>query len=527
MASIRQKNGSKRWTATIRVPKDIQDLNPEFIRKKDGSPKALLERALGTQDEKLAKKLAADFERECDSRFDEVRSRRRPLLRPVKPSEEVMTTVVEALQQIARAQEQSPEVVADWLRSKLVAKLDKSDFSPADPRVSRMFDEVSKGISAELSDGIVKLASAAAYPEPTFEQLAEIDRYKQNARDTRVSVGVVFSRYIRKRVGDAPIKSSTIQRAKKTFNDLCASLPFGEDTAADSITVAQIREWAANYQIKHQEQGLSLTTVRNKIDSIAPAFNKAVDDELIIKNPFRNFTEAFYQTKRGVKAAEANRSWINDDLSDSALLNLVTACSQKFRPESRSPGHRALMPLIGLALYTGARIEELCRLTPADIKLRKHLNVRYIDITSAKSQAGVREIPLLPVAETIVDHLIGNTQSSNDYLFPDLPVRDGRRSHNPSNEFSRFKHSLGYTLKNEYTFHSFRSTVITLLDRADVKDSHISMMVGHTEGRKTLAKRTYSAGQNLAKLKQSVSVINYGEDLDRILLSSLTTVGHL
>lgn len=521
MASIRQKNGSKRWTATIRVPKDIQDINPEFIRKKNGAPKSLLERALGTQDEKLARKLAADFERECDSRFEYARSSTPSSVSPTKSAEQAMTKVVETLQQVVQAQEQNPEAVTEWLRSKLVAKLDRSNFSPADPRVSKMFDEVSKGITAEVSDGIVKLASAVHYPELTFEQLAEIDRYKREARDTRVSVGVVFSRYIRKRVGDAPIKSSTIQRAKKTFNDFCSSLPFGEATAADSITVAQVREWVADYQIKHQEQGLSLTTVRNKIDSIAPAFNKAVDDELITRNPFRNFSEAFYQTKRGVKTAEANRSWINDELSDSALLNLIRACSQKFRPDSRSPGHRSLMPLIGLALYTGARIEELCRLTPADIKLRKHLNVRYIDITAAKSQAGIREVPLLPLAELIIDKLIAETKSSNDYLFPDLPIRDGRRSHNPSNEFSRFKHSLGYTLKNEYTFHSFRSTVVTLLDRGDVKDSYISMMIGHTEGRKTLAKRTYSAGQNLAKLKESVSVIKYRDDIEQILKSSL------
>lgn len=522
MASIRQKNGSKRWTATIRIPQDIRDLNPNFIQKKDGSPKTLLEKALGTQDEKIAKKRAADFERECDTRFEAVRAITPPPVSRIKTPEEYMSFLVDIMRELLQNQEQNPEAVKEWLRQKLIKKLNQSEIPPSDPRIPKIFEMVSQGITNEMSDAIIQLASFYAYPAPSYKQLAEIDRYKQKAKDTRVSVGVIFNRYIRKRIGDGPVKSSTVQRAKKTFNDFCSALPFGEETAAASISVAQVRDWVSNYQLQHEEKGLSVTTAKNKIDTLAPAFSKAEDDELIPKNPFRNFTEAFYQTKRGVKPNESNRSWINDDLSDSALLNLITGCSQKFTLDSRSPGHRIMMPLIGLALYTGARIEELCRLTPADIKTRRHLNVRYIDINEAKSQAGVREVPLLPIAEQIIDHLIKKTKGSDDYLFPDLPVRDGRRSHNPSNEFSRFKNKLGYTGKNEYTFHSFRSTAITVLHRADVKDEYISLMVGHIEGRGTLAKTTYSAGQELGKLKRAVSVIDYGDKINNLLLESLT-----
>jgi len=523
VANIRRKNGSKRWTATIRVPQDIRSLNPSFIQKKDGKPKSLLEKALGTQDERLALKLAYDFEREMDAKFEAARQYNQHNDTSAKLSSEndILEYTVKALHDISKQQEENPVAIQEWLRAKLVSQLKQTTFSPADPRVARMFERVSKGWSEELSDSIIDLVGATTKSDISFETLADIERYKAKAKDNRVSVGVIFERYIRKRVADGPIKASTIKRARNTFKDLCQWLPFGEETAAESISVAKAREWVADYQLRLQQQDKSLTTVTNNIDSITPAFNKAVDDELITRNPFRKYSEALYKTKRGIRANQSNKAWVNDELSESALTNLIIAAEQKFNISSKAPSHKIMLPLIGLALYTGARIEELCRLTVNDIKTRRHLGIRYIDLDEAKSEAGVREIPLLPIAEKIVDYLVSRSKSSTDYLFANLPVRDDRRSHSPSNEFSRFKKGLGYTRKNEYTFHSFRSTVITLLDRADVPDGYISMMVGHVEGRNTLAKKTYSAGKELKALKEQVSCISYDKRIEEILLNSL------
>lgn len=521
MANIRRKNGSKRWTATLRVPQDIREFNPSFIQKKDGSPKTLLERALGTQDEKQALKLAYDFEREMDARFEELRNNREPAPQVFR-DEHPLESVAQVIRGIKQTQQENPEAIKEWLRSKLANRLKEMGLPPTDPRVHRMFERLSKGFTDEMVDSTIMLASAAKQGIPTFDTLEEIERYKAKAKDTRISVGVIFERYIRKRVADGPIKASTIKRAKNTFSDLCQYLPYGEDTAAESITVAKAREWVSSYQLQLQAKGRALTTVTNNIDAITPAFNKAVDDELIQRNPFKKYSEALYKTKKGLKGNQSNKSWINDNLSDSALTNLIVASSQKFLINAKAPSHRIMLPLIGLALYTGARIEELCRLTPDDIKTRAYLGVRYIDLNEAKSEAGIREIPLLPMAETIVDSLISKTKSGSDYLFPDLPTRDGRRSHSPSNEFSRFKKGLGYVQKNEYTFHSFRSTVITLLDRAEISDGYISMMVGHVEGRNTLAKRTYSAGRELKALKENVSCIDYGIRINDLLIRSLT-----
>jgi len=47
------------------------------------------------------------------------------------------------------------------------------------------------------------------------------------------------------------------------------------------------------------------------------------------------------------------------------------------------------------------------------------------------------------------------------------------------------------------------------------------MMVGHIEGRSSLAKKRYSAGPQLAQLKDAVSVIKYGDEIDNLLIESL------
>jgi len=520
MANVRPKNGSKKYTTSVRIPKDIQVLNPEGLRKRNGEPKTHIEKALGTEDKKLALQRAHAFEKECDALFESIR-RNAQANRQHTPHRQAVDHFSEGTKNISRIQQSSPELNARWIRDFVREKLELEKISPSDPRSLALFDLFADGIPDQILEKVVAKHASKAFDHENFDSLEEISRYKKKALDSRITVNEVFDRYIRKRIGDGPVKSSTISRAKATFEDFCEFLPFGKDTAAESISKAKVREWVGIYQRQHEEKNLTITTVKNKIESLSPAFKKAEDDDLIPKNPFRNFTAGLYLSNRGLKGNESNRSWINDELNDSALLHLINAASKKFKSHSRSPAHKIMMPLIGLALYTGARIEELCRLTPSDIKLRKHLGVRYIDITAAKSAAGIREIPLLPVAEQIIDALLAKASTGQDYLFPNLIEQDGRRSHKPSNEFSRFKKSLGYVQRNEYTFHSFRSTAITLLDRGSVSDSFISMMVGHIEGRSSLAKKRYSAGPQLAQLKDAVSVIKYGDEIDNLLIESL------
>jgi len=507
MATLKRKNGSTKWTAVIRVPQKVRDVNPEFIQTRDGRPKTHLELATGSSDKREAERIAVSFYAKCEKKFQLA----------ISSDSERVNLIAESTNGFLKFQKENPDKANEILMSMALEALKKMGLDSNTDYVREKISELRNGLSVENTQQWLEAEAIAKGNRVDAEALIGIEKAARKIHDTRLSIGTIFERYIRKRAADGPIKTSTLSRARSTFSDFCRAMPYGSDTKIESVTVRVVRDWVQAYQLQLNGEGRTTQTVKNRIDSIAPAFAMAEADEMIVKNPFRGYSSALIQTKRGVKPNQSNRSWINDDLAYSSFETLILQARDKFKESSRAVSHRHLMPMIALSLYTGARIEELCRLSLADIKYRDYLEVRYIDITEAKSDAGVREIPLLPKAEEIVDYLIARLPQGEQSLFPDLVPRDGRFSHAPSNEFSRFKKRLGYAAKNEYTFHSFRSTVITLLDREGVANDYISMMVGHSDGRGTLAKRTYSAGRQLKQLKEAVSCIQYSPKITELL----------
>ena len=67
-----------------------------------------------------------------------------------------------------------------------------------------------------------------------------------------------------------------------------------------------------------------------------------------------------------------------------------------------------LADLITLGLYTGARIEELCRLKVDDIITED--NHRALRIAKSKTQAGTRTVPLHPAITVLVDRLAADSK---------------------------------------------------------------------------------------------------------------------
>ena len=133
-----------------------------------------------------------------------------------------------------------------------------------------------------------------------------------------------------------------------------------------------------------------------------------------------------------------------------------------------------LSDLIQLALYTGARIEELCSLRVEDAVVED--NHRALRIRQAKTQAGVRFVPLHPAIAPVVDRLI--EESGDGLLIPSGAKNHyDQRSPGLSKRFGRLKKELGFG--PELVFHSLRKTVTTKLERAGVIEGVAADIVGH------------------------------------------------
>lgn len=158
-----------------------------------------------------------------------------------------------------------------------------------------------------------------------------------------------------------------------------------------------------------------------------------------------------------------------------------------------------LADLILLSAYTGTRIEELCSLKLANVT--DH-TFKFID---SKTEAGIREVPihskLLPTIKRLKE------QSTDGYLMTELPSdKYDKRSGVMSKRFGILKTKLGFSSR-VYTAHSFRATLVTMLENAGITENLAADIVGHKKPRITYG--LYSGGATVELMREALEKVSY------------------
>ncbi|MFV2946693.1 tyrosine-type recombinase/integrase [Pseudomonas japonica] len=197
-------------------------------------------------------------------------------------------------------------------------------------------------------------------------------------------------------------------------------------------------------------------------------------------NPFENHD---LPKVRGKAKAEGKRK-------DFSLENLAM-----LHDAATKSGQHVLADLILLGVYTGARIEELCKLTKENVITIE--DVQCFDIPDSKTLAGIRFVPIHPALKIVVNRLLRD--SIDGFLvYSKSRNKYGNRSDPLSKAFGRLKTAHGFG--KQHVFHSIRGTVVTQLLRANVRGTLIAEIVGHETG--TVTFDVYSQGASpLQKLK--------------------------
>ena len=118
------------------------------------------------------------------------------------------------------------------------------------------------------------------------------------------------------------------------------------------------------------------------------------------------------------------------------------------------------------------------------------------EIVDAKTKAGVRTVPIHRQISKTIERLVKD--SADGYVLSGLkPNANGDRGDAIGKRFSRLKRSLEFS--DRHTFHSWRGTVITMLERAGVPEGTVQDIVGHE--RSTLTGSTYS-GKSTFKMRR-------------------------
>ena len=219
-------------------------------------------------------------------------------------------------------------------------------------------------------------------------------------------------------------------------------------------------------------------TINKGLTRIAAVFKWAVEYGYTSLNPASGMT-----IKNPKRASEERQAFSHDDLKK--LFH-----TKEFHEGALSP-YMQWIPLI--ALYTGARLNEIAQLHLSDFQEAEGISVISINDQGEgkrlKTKAGKRLIPIHSELIRLgllryVESLRGRGEAR---LFPELSQHRDGYGHTVSKWFQRYRKRVGITDEGK-VFHSFRHTVIDRLKQAGIPKEKIAALVGHEDGSVTFGR---------------------------------------
>ncbi len=190
--------------------------------------------------------------------------------------------------------------------------------------------------------------------------------------------------------------------------------------------------------------------------------------------------------------------------------------------------------LMPLALYTGARLGELCQLDLKDfveVEGIPCIDINDIEAPDLDVPAGGRKKRvktknarrLVPVHGELIrigllDYVKGMRAKGELHLFPELSRtrRDGP-AHAASNWFQRYRKTAGLEAKQEAVFHSFRHLFISTLLDNDVSPHQVAPIVGHEAD--LITGQVYWDKRDATKRKPTVDAFELSADIAALIPS--------
>lgn len=170
-----------------------------------------------------------------------------------------------------------------------------------------------------------------------------------------------------------------------------------------------------------------------------------------------------------------------------------------------SLSNQPLADLIQLAAYTGARLEEIGRISIENTTF-KDGKPKAFKIEQAKTSAGVREIPIHSQLQPVYQRLLETAQKNGGHLLAGGKNKYGNRLDYLSKQFGRLKVAEGYD--SRHVFHSIRKTTTTELHRARMTMEVIPWILGH-ESDKSFTLDVYSAGPSFEQKQEAIEALKF------------------
>jgi integrase len=290
--------------------------------------------------------------------------------------------------------------------------------------------------------------------------------------------------------GIRSVNSKDAQYVKTTLQRLPSSM--GKRADYRGKTLKQI----LNMQIP-TEHLMALKTINTRLSCYSELFKWASRNSYVETNVFFGLVLKDNRVARDLRLPFTPAD-LNDIFSASAIS------------DPRKPWHYWL-PV--LALYTGARLNELCQLEVTDIQLTD--GVWLLDITdrghnqNLKSASSRRKIPLHKdlIELGFIRHVQQVKQAGSNTVF-NLSMRNSRYSHAPSKWFNIVK-SRALQNPDRKAFHSFRHTFIDYaFNKLKMQGNPLlKAIVGHSDSEITSG--VYGSSFELQDLNDVIQKIDF------------------
>ncbi|HHZ9435008.1 TPA: tyrosine-type recombinase/integrase [Klebsiella quasipneumoniae] len=172
-------------------------------------------------------------------------------------------------------------------------------------------------------------------------------------------------------------------------------------------------------------------------------------------------------------------------------------------------GDEEMQAVTLIGMYSGMRLNEICSLQVGNI--RRIEGVLCFEVTEGKTKSAARIIPVHSRIIDLVESLL--QKPHNGFLFYRASIidrADGKRSTWHTQRFTRAKRqALGEVETERKVYHSLRHEVAQQLDRNQVPEDRIALLMGHERG-KTEAFKTYSKNAaSPVELSRYVELVSY------------------
>jgi integrase len=304
-------------------------------------------------------------------------------------------------------------------------------------------------------------------------------------------------------------KPQTIVEKGRTYKDFIDI--FG-DIEINLITKAEIVQWKTS----DLKRGIKANRINKRLGQVNDFFNWAINHGHYTSHPTSPVENLFISNKNKLASKTEHYEPFNND-------ELKTIFSADYSTKMKKPDHY-WCPLV--ALFSGARREEIAALLAADVKTVD--GVPSFFIQEGKTADARRLVPLHPdLVKTGFLAYAQHVQAlGHTYLFPHLKDGANGRGKNVGVQFSNWLDDCGIQ-DHHKVFHSFRHTVITRLHATGANAAHVKQISGHSSETQGVHFQTYTHDVGLQALSETLGRLSYPLNLEAVQLPDPTFSGFL